>query len=164
MIKFDSKVWCTCITSVSCFVKLMLEKGLNSMWRKGKKKPEWPRKLKQNGERERNEKEHRKREKWRTMKKRNSSVSFEVLVIFFWGDLCGLYKVIWSLAMLISWLVIAHSFCFLNLNLRFSDLSAHCDHMEVYSNTSVWISPSKVFFMWSGYSLQLWFLKLPRWI
>lgn len=48
--------------------------------------------------------------------------------------------------MLISWLVITHSFCFLNLNLRFSELSTHCDHMEVYSNTSVWISPSRFFF------------------
>lgn len=96
------------------------------------------------------------RKKWKRIQKKremeNNGKKYQlgkfwgVSDFFFWGDLFGLYRVIWSLAMLISWLVITHSFCFLNLNLRFSELSTHCDHMEVYSNTSVWISPSRFFF------------------
>lgn len=76
-------------------------------------------------------------------------------------DLFGFQRVNWSSAMLINWFVIAHSFYFLTLNLRFSILSTHCNQMELKQkkNTHVWISPQRFFFIWSGYSLQLWFLK-----
>ena len=46
-------------------------------------------------------------------------------------DLFGFQRVNWSSAMLINWFVIAHSFYFLTLNLRFSVLSTHCNHMEL---------------------------------
>lgn len=75
-------------------------------------------------------------------------------------DLFGFQRVNWSSAMLINWFVIAHKFYFLTLNLRFSALSSYCNHMELKKkNAHVWISPHRFFFIWSGYTLQLWFLK-----
>ena len=160
IIKLDQKYDSCVHLQFHVFFKLVLEERWGGIRRKGKESSD-PKRQKLMERKKSREDADKGRNGEQRRKEPTQYVLRWVLV-----DLFGFQRVNWSSAMLINWFVIAHNFYFLTLNLRFSALSTHCNHMELKKKKypCLDLTPEILFYLIWVHPAIVVFKSFPGWI